>query len=378
MKGISILGSTGSIGTQTLDVIRNLKEYRVVGLSCDSNIELLEKQIREFKPKIVSVFDKAKAKVLKGRLEDIDIKILDGIDGLIEVAAYQNISLCVISVSGSIGIIPAIEAIKNRINIALATKEILVSAGELIINKCKKYNVSIIPIDSEHSAIMQCLEQANNPKRIILTASGGPFFGKKKNELEKITVEDALKHPTWKMGRKITIDSSTLMNKGLEVIEAHWLFDVNSEKIDVVIHPQSIIHSMIEYYDGSVIAQLAARDMRIPIQYALTYPNRVENNFEKLDLIGKSLVFEKPDYETFKSIKLSYEALNAGGTMPAVLNASNEAAVDLFLNRKINFLDIQDMVGQCMKSHNIIQNPTLNEILTAEKWAKEETRRLVN
>lgn len=378
MKGISILGSTGSIGTQTLDVIRNLKEYKVVGLSCDSNIDLLEKQIREFKPKIATVFDEDKSKILKERLKDVDIRISYGMDGLIEVACHPNNSLTVVSVSGSIGILPTLEAIKSRINIALATKEILVSAGELIINKCKEYNVSIVPIDSEHSAIWQCLEKTNNPKRIILTASGGPFRGKKKSELQKVTVEDALKHPTWEMGRKITIDSATLMNKGLEVIEARWLFKMDSKKIDVVIHPQSIIHSMVEYYDGSVIAQLAVSDMRIPIQYALTYPDRIQNDFGKLELIGKSLTFEEADYESFNSIRLAYEALEDGGTMPAVLNASNEIAVGLFLNRKIRFLDIQEMVKQCMKSHKIIRNPNFDEILSAEKWAKEEVHKLLN
>lgn len=377
MKNISILGSTGSIGKQTLDVLRNLNDFKVVGLACDSNIDLFEKQIREFKPKIATVFNKDKAKILKERVKDIDIKISAGMDGLIEVAAHRDNNLCVISISGSIGILPTLEAIKNRINIALATKEILVSAGELITFKCKEYNVKIIPIDSEHSAIMQCLDGHNKPKQIILTASGGPFRGMNKSELQNVMVEEALKHPTWEMGRKITIDSATLMNKGLEVIEARWLFNMDSKKINVVIHPQSIVHSMVEYEDGSVIAQLGASDMRIPIQYALAYPNKVENDFEKLDLVGKMLAFEEADHETFKSIKLAYHALEACGTMPAVLNASNEVAVDLFLNRKIKFLDIQDIVEQCMNNHENIKNPTLNDILNSEKWAREVVHNLI-
>ena len=338
----------------------------------------MEEQVREFKPQIATVFDEEKANVLKDRLKDTGVKVSYGMDGLIEAACHSNNSLTVISISGSIGILPTLEAIKNKINIALATKEILVSAGELIINKCKEYNVSIVPIDSEHSAIMQCLDRENDPKRIVLTASGGPFRGMKKSELQKVTVENALNHPTWKMGRKITIDSATLMNKGLEVIEARWLFGIESKKIDVVIHPQSIIHSMVEYYDGSVIAQLAVSNMRIPIQYALTYPLRVANDFGKLEMIGKSLTFEEPDHESFKSISLAYKALDAGGTMPAVLNASNEVAVNLFLNRKICFLDIQDVVEQCTKSHKTIQNATLNDILNAETWAKEEVHKLLN
>lgn len=379
MKNISILGSTGSIGTQVLNVVRTLKEFKIVGIACDSNIDLLEKQIREFKPKIAAVFNEEKAKEIKTRIKDTNTKIFSGMEGLVQVVSQQNLDLAVISISGVIGLLPTIEAINNRINIAISTKEILVAAGELIINKAKEYNVSIVPIDSEHCAIMQCLRRrVDNVNKIILTASGGPFLGKTEEFLRGVAVEEALNHPNWDMGKKISIDSATLMNKGLEVIEARWLFNIESDKITVLIHPQSIVHSMVEYIDGSIIAQLSVADMRIPIQYALTYPNRVYNNIGKLDLIGKKLSFEEPDYNTFKALKLAYSALYTGGTMPAVLNSSNEAAVKLFLNNKIKFIDIVEIVEQCMNKHEAIENPDLESIFDADYWARNTAYNLIH
>lgn len=375
MKYISILGSTGSIGTQTLEVIKNLgDEYKVVSLSTNTNIDLLEEQIREFRPKTVAVYDKNSAKVLKERMLGYPVNIEVGLDGLIAVATEESANIVVTSVVGMIGLLPTLEAIKCKKNVALANKETLVTAGELVMKLAKDNNVTILPVDSEHSAIYQCL-QGNNKKevhKLILTASGGPFRGKKTNQLRDVSLMDALNHPNWSMGKKITIDSATLMNKGLEVIEAKWLFDVDINNIDVVVHPQSIVHSMIEYIDGSVIAQLGVPNMKVPIQYALTYPIRNQNNFERLDLTKTSnLSFEKPDMETFKCLKLAIDSIAIGGTLPTVLNASNEAVVDLFLGQKISFLNIQEIIEEILSIHKVILKPSLNEIIDSDRWARE-------
>lgn len=379
MKNISILGSTGSIGTQTLEVVRELGDYNIVCMTANNNIDLFENQIREFKPKLAVVYDEAKAEILKSRINDTSTKVSYGMDGLVEAATKTENDLVVISIVGTIGLIPTLEAIKSKTDIALATKEVLVAAGEITMRTAKDYNTRIFPIDSEHCAISQCLSDNGKEKinKIILTASGGPFRGKTIDELKNVTPDQALKHPTWSMGAKITIDSATLMNKGLEVIEAKWLFDMEPDKIEVVVHPQSIIHSMVEYVDGVVIAQLGAPDMRVPIQYAITCGNRTCNNFEKLNLMGKSLTFEKPDIKTFKALKLAYDALNSGGTMSTVLSRANEIAVELFFNKKIGFTYIADLVEECMKRHTVKINPTLNDILSADLWARKTVEDII-
>lgn len=381
MKKISILGSTGSIGTQALDVIRNSGKMEVIGLSANTNIDLLEKQALEFRPKIVAVYDLKKAKELNNRLKNYNIKVVAGIEGLIEVCVEESIDIVLTSVVGMIGLIPTLEAIKARKTIALANKETLVTAGKIVMKAAKDNNVIIIPVDSEHSAIFQALKSGKKEEvsKIILTASGGPFRGKKRYELVDVTYREALKHPNWAMGKKLTIDSSTLMNKGLEVIEAKWLFDLDVSNIDVVIHPQSIIHSMVEFIDGSIIAQMGVTDMRIPIQYALTYPNREANKIDKLDLIKLgNLTFEAPDYETFPCLKLALESIKQGGTMPAVLNAANEVAVDLFLREKIKYYDIPILIEKTMSRHNNIIEPSLEEILQSDKWAREIVLSIIN
>jgi 1-deoxy-D-xylulose-5-phosphate reductoisomerase len=379
-KCISILGSTGSIGVQALDVVRNLNmisnpDIRVLGLTADKNIDLLEKQAREFKPEAISITEPQLAKELASRLDGQNIRVFSGNEGLNRIATLKDIDMVLNSIVGVAGLIPTFEAIKHKKNIALANKETLVAAGRLIMEEIKKNNVKIIPVDSEHSAIFQCI-MGNNEKNIsklILTASGGPFRGLRYEDLTYITPEEALKHPNWKMGNKITIDSATLMNKGLEVIEAKWLFDINEENIEVLIHPQSIIHSMVEYIDCSVIAQLGSPDMRIPIQFALTYPERSCNSFSRLDLIKKSpLTFEEADWNTFPCLKLAYQALEESGTMPAVMNRANEIAVDLFLNRKIGFNQIPEIIEKVMKNHIVNKNPTINDIIEVDKWAIEE------
>ncbi|WP_425447472.1 1-deoxy-D-xylulose-5-phosphate reductoisomerase [Dethiothermospora halolimnae] len=373
MKRISILGSTGSIGTQALDVIRNNFGFKVVALSANKNIELLEKQIYEFNPKIVAVADENKAKILKGKIAHMDTRVVGGMDGLIEVATEESVHIVLTSVVGMIGLLPTIEAIRAKKTIALANKETLVTAGALVMDEAKKHNVDILPVDSEHSAIFQCLngEKKRDINKMVVTASGGPFRGKSKEYLENVSLKDALKHPNWSMGRKITIDSATLMNKGLEVIEAKWLFDIDIDKIDVVVHPESIVHSMVEFIDGSVMAQLGIHDMRIPIQYALTYPNRVENKLERLDLTNiASLNFEKPDMETFPCLKLAIDSLRKGGTTTAVLNAANEVAVGLFLEEKINFTDIPKIVENEISNHNNI-SVTLENILNVDSITRK-------
>ena len=370
---ITILGSTGSIGTQTLDVVREIRGIEVKALTANKNIDLLEKQIREFRPDMAAVMDETLAEKLRQRLAGWNIKILSGMDGLIEAAVYETSDTVVTSVVGNIGIVPTFEAIRAGKDIALANKETLVSAGELIIKAVREHNVSIYPVDSEHSAIFQCLRgnSRNKIRRIILTASGGPFRGKTRAELKNVTAADALKHPNWNMGRKVTIDSASLMNKGLEVIEAKWLFGVDVDDIEVLVHPQSIVHSAVEYEDGAVIAQLGEPDMRVPIQYALTCPERVKNSFPKIDFAKRnSLTFEHPDTDTFKCLYLAYRAVRTGGTMPTAMNGANETAVDAFLNNRLGFLDIADIIERTMDSYTVKYDYTVDDLVEADEWAR--------
>lgn len=374
MKKIAILGSTGSIGTQTLEIVRTNKDIKVTALAAGRNIDLLEKQIREFEPKLAAVWSEELASELKSRVRDMQVEILAGMDGLLAVASEQESEILVTAIVGMIGILPTIEAIKAGKNIALANKETLVTAGHIIMPLAEQYDVSILPVDSEHSAIFQSLQggQRKALHKILLTASGGPFRGKKKEELENIQVEDALKHPNWAMGRKITIDSSTMVNKGLEVIEAKWLFGVTVDQIQVVVQPQSIIHSMVEYEDGAVIAQLGTPDMKLPIQYALYYPERRYLPGARLDFGQLSqITFEKPDMETFYGLKLAIEAGKKGGSLPTVFNAANEKAVALFLDRKIRYLQIPEIIRGCMENHKNIADPSVEEILKTEQETYE-------
>ncbi|MDK2798543.1 MAG: 1-deoxy-D-xylulose-5-phosphate reductoisomerase [Clostridiales bacterium] len=375
MKNISILGSTGSIGTQTLEVIDNLKGVKVWGLSTNTNIHLLEEQIRKYHPVIAAVMDPNSAKELKKRVKDTNTHIVAGLDGLVDVTTIPQVEMVITSVVGIVGLIPTLEAIKSGKHIALANKETLVTAGKMVMREACNRKVSIIPVDSEHSAIFQCLQQNAEKKfikRLLVTASGGPFLGKKLEELKDVTPEQALKHPKWNMGNKISIDSATLMNKGLEVIEAKWLFDVDIDSIQVLIHPQSIVHSMVEYIDHSIIAQLGVPDMKMPIQYAITYPERYYSNTTSLDFIqNNKLTFSQPDFETFKCLVLAYRAAKADGTMPVILNAANEVAVQLFLERKIGFTEIPELIEQVMEKHDNIINPTLKDILSYDSWARE-------
>lgn len=369
MKKIAILGSTGSIGTQTLEVVRENGDIEVQGIAAGSNIRLLEKQIREFHPRIAAVWSKEKAGELKACISDTDTKVVSGMDGLLEVSTLGDTEILVTAIVGMIGIRPTIEGIKAGKDIALANKETLVTAGHIIMPLARENRVSILPVDSEHSAIFQSL-QGNEQKalhKILLTASGGPFRGKKEEELLEIRVEDALKHPNWAMGQKITIDSSTMVNKGLEVIEAKWLFGIDVDQVQVVVQPQSIIHSMVEYVDGAIMAQLGTPDMKLPIQYALYYPKRRFLPGERIDFwsLGK-LDFEKPDMDTFYGLKLAYDAGRKGGTLPTVFNAANELAVRQFLNREIKYLEIVEIIEDCMQAHKNIDNPSLQEILDAE------------
>ena len=372
MKKIGILGSTGSIGTQTLDIVRNNPDLQVVALAAGSNAELMEKQIREFKPSFCVMFSEKAAEDLKIRVSDLPVKVSCGMEGLLELAILPEMEVLVTAIVGMIGLRPTIAAIEKGKTIALANKETLVTAGHIIMPLAKKMGVSILPVDSEHSAIFQSLngERRERISKILLTASGGPFRGRKREELTDITVEDALKHPNWSMGRKITVDSSTLVNKGLEVIEAKWLFEVEPEQIEVVVHPQSIIHSMVEYVDGAVMAQLGMPDMKLPIQYALFYPDRRPMHEKRVDFFElASMTFEKPDTDTFKGLAMAYEALKAGGSMPTVYNAANEKAVSLFLDKKIKFLEIYDLIQGAMENHKVIKAPSVEEILTAEQEA---------
>lgn len=383
MKKISILGSTGSIGTQTLDVIReNPNEFEAVAISANSNVKMILEQIEEFKPKYAVMYEEGKAKELKKLIKkDSKTEILSGMEGLKKIASLDEVDIVLTAVVGMIGLVPTMCAIENKKDIALANKETLVTAGELVMNAAKENKVKILPVDSEHSAVFQSLngENKRDVEKIILTASGGPFRGKKREDLLNITKNEALKHPNWDMGRKISIDSSTLMNKGLEVIEAKWLFDVKAEDIDVVVHPQSIVHSMVQYRDSSVIAQLGCPDMRLPIQYALTYPDRMETNFERLDFRKASeLTFEEPDLETFPCLKLAYECLEKGGTYCTVLNAANEVLVNEFLDDKIGFYDIPKYIKIVLDEHESIENASLEEILKIDLETRENIKKLLS
>lgn len=376
MKNISILGATGSVGTQTLDVIKKQQDkFKLTAFSSNTNYEKTIEIIEDFKPSYVAISDKNTYERVKAYCSNKKhkIEILMGLEGLVEIATLTEIDVVVTSIVGMIGLIPTMEAIKSGKNIALANKETLVTGGELVMSSAKKYGVSILPVDSEHSAIFQCLQgnQEGSLSTVFLTASGGPFREKTLKELVNITPEEAIKHPKWNMGKKISIDSSTLMNKGLEVIEAHWLFNVNYESIKVLIHPESIIHSMVEYVDGSIIAQLASADMKLPIQYALNYPYREKSIVEKLDFYKiRSLTFDKPDLVNFRGLKLSYEAGKAGGIMPTILNVANEVTVDLFLNRKISYLQIIDIIEECMNKFENKKLLDLHMILDTEKRVK--------
>jgi len=369
-RKLILLGSTGSIGTQTLDVVRaNREELEVIGLAANSNVELVEKQAREFRPKVITMYDPKAAKDLRIRLADMPVEILEGMEGLINMVQVPEADTVLTAVVGMIGIRPTIAAIESHKDIALANKETLVTAGHIIMALAKENNVSILPVDSEHSAIFQSLngEPKRKLEKILLTASGGPFRGKKREELVNMTASDALKHPNWSMGPKVTIDSASLVNKGLEVMEAKWLFDVDLDQIQVVVQPQSIIHSMVQYVDGSVMAQLGVPDMKLPIQYALFYPDRVFMDEKRLDFyeLG-SITFEKPDTDTFVGLKLAYDAARTGGSMPTVFNAANEMAVKMFLQEKIKFLEIYDMISEAMAHHKVVINPSVDEILIAE------------
>lgn len=373
MKKLAILGSTGSIGTQTLDIVReNNKDLQVVALAAGKNIDLIEQQIREFKPRLVSLQREEDCKELAIRVADLQVEIVPGMEGLLQIAEMEESDILVTAIVGMIGIRPTIAAIKKKKDIALANKETLVTAGHIIMPLAAQMGVSILPVDSEHSAIFQSLQGENRDRvsKLLITASGGPFRGKSKAELENIQVEDALKHPNWSMGSKITIDSSTLVNKGLEVMEARWLFDVSLDQIQVVVHPQSIIHSMVEYVDGGIIAQLGTPDMRLPIQYALFYPDRRPMKGKRVDFFELgSITFERPDMETFVGLKLALQAAKEGGSVPTVFNAANEKAVSLFLNRKIRYPEITEIIELCMNKHKKIENPSVDEILASESEA---------
>ena len=371
MKKIAILGSTGSIGTQTLEIVRNNADLSVVALAAGRNVELMEKQIREFAPKLAVMWSKEAAEDLRARIKDTDVKVACGMEGLIEAATLPEAEVLVTAIVGMIGIRPTIAAINAGKTIDLANKETLVCAGHIIMPLIKEKKVPLLPVDSEHNAIFQSLQ--GQPKerlaKILLTASGGPFRGKKREELVNIRPEDALKHPNWSMGRKITIDSSTLVNKGLEVMEAHWLFDTPYDKIQVVVQPQSVIHSMVEYEDGGIMAQLGTADMKLPIQYALFYPDRRFLPGKRLDFYELSgITFEKPDTDTFRGLLLGYRAGETGGSMPTVYNAANEMAVSLFLDGKIGYLKITELIEECMEAHKLIVNPSVEEILQTEQW----------
>lgn len=377
MKRIAILGSTGSIGTQTLDVVRNNADMKITALAAGHSVDALEKQIREFSPEIAVLYDEKAAADLKTRVADTDTRVLSGMDGLVEMASMTDADVLVTAVVGMIGIRPTLAGIEAGKNIALANKETLVTAGHLIMREAARQHVRILPVDSEHSAIFQCLhgEEHWSVHKLIITASGGPFRGMKTSQLEHITPEDALKHPTWSMGRKITIDSATLVNKGLEVMEAHWLFNVSLEQIQVVVQPQSIIHSMVEFEDGAVMAQLGVPDMRLPIQYALCYPERRFLNGDRLDFTKlKSIEIDQPDMETFKGLPMAIEAATAGGTMPTVFNAANEEAVRLFLDHHIGFLDIYRIIREAMDSETVIPDPDLDTILATEAEVRAKIR----
>jgi 1-deoxy-D-xylulose-5-phosphate reductoisomerase len=378
VKRIVILGSTGSIGTQALDILSKYPEFSILALSANDNIDLLAKQALRFRPEIVAVTNSSKAASLKEKLPD-DIKVTSGKEALVELATLRKADIILISVVGISGLEATLAAIQSGKDIALANKETLVAGGQLVMEAAKRSGSKILPVDSEHSAIFQCLQGTADQKavdKILLTASGGPFRGFDYESLKKVTVEDALKHPRWSMGRKISIDSATLMNKGLEVIEARWLFDVRPEQMEVLVHPQSIVHSMVQFVDGSVLAQLGATDMRLPILYALSWPNRLQADLPLIDFVKLgSLTFEKPDFETFPCLPLAYEALKIGGTMPAVLNAANETAVEMFLQSAIDFIEIPKLIEKSMIVHKTKLNPTLEDILQADQETRERIKR---
>ena len=369
MKKIAILGSTGSIGTQTLEIVRKESDLQVVALAAGANVELMEKQVREFRPSLVAMWTEEAASDLRVRLGDLPVRITYGMDGLLEVAVCEESEVLVTAIVGMIGIRPTIAAIEHGKTIALANKETLVTAGHIIMPLAAKKNVSILPVDSEHSAIFQSMHGENRARveRILLTASGGPFRGKTREELASMTVEDALNHPNWSMGKKVTIDSASLVNKGLEVMEAKWLFDVELEQIQVVVHPQSIIHSAVQYADGGIMAQLGMPDMKLPIQYALFYPDRRPMDTERVDFFRlRQLTFEEPDTDTFRGLWLAFQAARRGGSLPTVFNAANEKAVALFLQKKISFLQIPELIEASMEHHRTIDAPTVEQILEAE------------
>ncbi len=374
MKNISILGSTGSIGTQTLEVVEVNKDFNVVALCANKNVSLVEEQIRKFRPLYAAMMDENAAEELKLRVADLPVKVMSGIEGVCACATAAEADVVVTAVVGVIGLVPTIEAIKAGKTIALANKETLVAGGSIVMPLAKEYGVDILPVDSEHSAIFQCIANSHvKPSKILLTASGGAFFGRKKEEIENATLQDALNHPNWDMGAKVTIDSASLMNKGLEVIEATWLFDMPADKIDVIVQRQSIIHSMVEFEDNSVIAQLSVPDMRLPISYALTFPDRHFCKTEKIDFFALgNITFDKPDTDTFRCLKLAYKAAETGGSMPAVLNAANEEAVRLFINGKVKFGDIPGIVEKEMMAHKPIKNPSLDDILNINREMSEK------
>ncbi len=382
-KRIAVLGSTGSIGTQTLEVVRsNAQELEVVALAAGTSVRKMEEQIREFHPKVACMWNEEASKELKDLVADLAVKVVCGMEGLLEIATLPEADVVLTAVVGMIGIRPTIAAIEAGKDIALANKETLVTAGHIIMPLAKKHGVKILPVDSEHSAIFQSLngEPKNKVEKILLTASGGPFRGWTREQMKNIQVENALKHPNWSMGRKITIDSSTMVNKGLEVMEAKWLFDVELDQVQVVVHPQSIIHSMVQYVDGAIIAQLGTPDMKLPIQYALFYPDRRPMNGKRVDFFELgSITFEKPDPENFEGLALAYQAARTGGSLPTVFNAANEKAVALFLDRKIGYLEITDLIRGAMEAHKVIPNPDVQQILEAEKaayaWIEEHMAR---
>ncbi len=377
LKNLVVLGSTGSIGTQTLEIVRLQGGYHCLALAAGRNVDLIEKQIREFKPEYAVMYEEAAYKDLKERVRDLDVKVLQGMEGLITISSLKEADMVVTALVGMIGIQPTIAAIKAGTTIALANKETLVTAGHIIIPLAKEYGVDILPVDSEHSAIFQSMNGENRGEvsKILLTASGGPFRGKTYDELKSMTVEDALKHPNWSMGKKVTIDSASLVNKGLEVIEAKWLFGVEAKDIQVLIHPQSIVHSMVEYKDGAVIAQLGVPDMKLPIQYAMFYPNRMPMQDNRVDFFKlRSLDFYEPDIETFKGLKFAYNAIEAGGNVPTVFNAANELAVKEFISKKISFTEIYDYIEAAMESVPKIDCPSVEEILETEQAAYQAIR----
>lgn len=380
MKRLTILGSTGSIGTQTLDIVRhNPDKFKVFALAADKNVKEIERQAREFKPEIICMMDEKAAHELKQSVIDLDIEIVQGMEGLLRSVTDEATDTVVTAISGRIGLEPTLAALKAGKDIALANKETLVAGGDLVMETAKALNRHILPVDSEHSAIFQCLEEEPRTlEKIILTASGGPFRGWSNDQLKEVVPETALRHPNWAMGAKITIDSATMMNKGLEVIEAHHLFDMEYDQIDVVIHPQSIIHSMVQYCDGSVLAQLGRPDMRLPIQYALSYPTRWPNPFERLDLRGKTLTFFDPAEYDFPALKLAYACGRRGGTLPAVMNAANEVAVHAFLARRIPYLEIIRLVEKVCTEHDVLDAVDLETILNADHWARVRTEELIH